>query len=403
MRLLQSLVVAFATARNVRENFIPDKIYVDEMCREKGPGAYTYSSTKCDHYVQCGEKGHAHHVMPCPPGLLYNEDLGWCDYAQNVPPPCGDKPDGKPDDEECSKGDGFYPNQLSCEEYFVCRNGQAMELKCPEKFGFDQVGKICTVDAFVSSYYCHPDKLVYGNPVTTQATAFCEGMHDGNYAHPGFCHGFIKCWSGLGSEFICPNQRIWNNRLKICDHPAFVRDNPCALKESNIEEPEMNALEFCSNKNQEGLFEFPGDCESFAQCYQVDGKIVGAKKDCPTGLVFNADLGICDWPENVSGVCHNGKTPYHGTESIEIPDVNDEVEQIATNAKDFCAQVKIEGTFRDPNDCSVFFVCQSHGRADKFHCPQGLVYNEEKNYCDYADNLKEDDSCWHVNLYSLAV
>ena len=40
----------------------------------------------------------------------------------------------------------------------------------------------------------------------------------------------------------------------------------------------MNALEFCSNKNQEGLFEFPGDCESFAQCYQVDGKIVGAKK-----------------------------------------------------------------------------------------------------------------------------
>ena len=23
---------------------------------------------ECDHYVQCGEKGHAHHVMPCPPG-----------------------------------------------------------------------------------------------------------------------------------------------------------------------------------------------------------------------------------------------------------------------------------------------------------------------------------------------
>ena len=41
----KSLVVAFATARNVRENFIPDKIYVDEMCREKGPGAYTYSAT----------------------------------------------------------------------------------------------------------------------------------------------------------------------------------------------------------------------------------------------------------------------------------------------------------------------------------------------------------------------
>ena len=23
---------------------------------------------ECDHYVQCGEKGQPHHVMPCPPG-----------------------------------------------------------------------------------------------------------------------------------------------------------------------------------------------------------------------------------------------------------------------------------------------------------------------------------------------
>ena len=49
----------------------------------------------------------------------------------------------------------------------------------------------------------------------------------------------------------------------------------------------MNALEFCGEKGEEGLFEFPGDCESFAQCYQMDGKIIGAKK---VSLKINIDV-----------------------------------------------------------------------------------------------------------------
>lgn len=45
------------------------------------------------------------------------------------------------------------------------------------------------------------------------------------------------------------------------------------------------------------------------------------------------------------------------------------------------------------------FRCQSGGRADKFHCPNGTVFNDKKGYCDYADNLQQSDKCYHVNMY----
>jgi len=329
---------------------------------------------------------------------MFNEDLGWCDYAANVPPPCGDKSDGMPDAEQCSKGDGFYPNQLNCEEYFVCRDGQALEMSCPKNFSFDQVGKICTIDEFVSSYFCVPDKMVYGNPVTAQAMAFCDGQEDGHYANPGVCQTFIKCWKNMGSEFACPDNLIWDDRLKICEHPGIVRDDKCMKFADEL--PEMDASELCQ---EEGLFAVPGNCANFVQCYNIDGELVGNEKACPDKLYFNPKIQVCDWPENLeNNECHNGKAPYNPeTDSIVVPDVNNEVEEIAQDANKFCSTMKAEGTFRDPVDCSVFYVCQSGGRSDKFHCPSGTVYNDIKGYCDYADNLNESDHCYHFNMYFL--
>lgn len=399
MRLFGSIAISLAAARNIRDaDFKPDTDHVDAVCKEKGPGAYPYSPTICEYYINCGEPGHIHHVMPCPAGTMFNEDLGWCDYAANVPPPCGQKGDGKPDAAECSKGDGFYPNQLDCGEYFVCRDGQPMDMQCPESFSFDQLGKICTVNAFVSSFYCTPEKMVYGNPVTTQAMAFCAEKEDGYYANPGVCQTFIKCWQKMGSEFACPDNLIWDDRFKICEHPAIVQDEKC-MKFAE-DSPKLDASELCDANGKEGLYPVPGKCANFVQCYNHDGKLVGTEKTCPDKLYFNPDIQVCDWPENLKNSdCHNGKAPFDPKEEIEVP--NDEVNEIAQDASKFCTTVKAEGTFRDPQECGVFYTCQSGGRADKFHCPSGTVYNDTKGFCDYADNLDSNDKCYHVNLYTL--
>ena len=41
----KSALVALVAARDLRDDFKPDKNYVDSVCKEKGPGTYTYSPT----------------------------------------------------------------------------------------------------------------------------------------------------------------------------------------------------------------------------------------------------------------------------------------------------------------------------------------------------------------------
>ena len=42
---------------------------------------------------------------------------------------------------------------------------------------------------------------------------------------------------------------------------------------------------------------------------------------------------------------------------------------------------------RDPADCSVFSQCNGEGGKHSFHCPAGLVFNEEQKVCDWPDNV----------------
>merc|ERR1719391_1332222 len=42
---------------------------------------------------------------------------------------------------------------------------------------------------------------------------------------------------------------------------------------------------------------------------------------------------------------------------------------------------------RDPTDCSVFYKC-NNDEKHKFSCPAGLVFNVDKSFCDWPDNVK---------------
>ena len=39
-----------------------------------------------------------------------------------------------------------------------------------------------------------------------------------------------------------------------------------------------------------------------------------------------------------------------------------------------------------PVDCSKFYVCV-HARPVEMHCPEGLWFNTERNYCDWPENV----------------
>ncbi|XP_072388773.1 probable chitinase 10 [Diabrotica undecimpunctata] len=42
----------------------------------------------------------------------------------------------------------------------------------------------------------------------------------------------------------------------------------------------------------------------------------------------------------------------------------------------------------DPNDCSLFYECDSKGKMQHWPCPLGLFYNSSSNVCDDPNNVE---------------
>ena len=54
--------------------------------------------------------------------------------------------------------------------------------------------------------------------------------------------------------------------------------------------------------------------------------------------------------------------------------------------------IQMEGTRRDPENCAKFSRCMNVGGEFleiTFDCPNGTIYSESKNICDYPDNVPE--------------
>jgi chitinase len=50
-------------------------------------------------------------------------------------------------------------------------------------------------------------------------------------------------------------------------------------------------------------------------------------------------------------------------------------------------ECKEDGTFRDPNDCSKYFICAQGQRFD-FQCPPPLMFNDKSKVCDWPENVE---------------
>merc|ERR1719431_2190692 len=52
---------------------------------------------------------------------------------------------------------------------------------------------------------------------------------------------------------------------------------------------------------------------------------------------------------------------------------------------------RLYGTYSDPEDCGIFWVCQN-GKANRYDCPPGLAYDKESRGCRWADQVAECSS-----------
>jgi len=188
---------------------------------------------------------------------------------------------------------------------------------------------------------------------------------------------------------------------KTTDRPAFTTETTETPKETTktpqvTEKPDtgLSNNEYCKKKG-DGLWASPKSCDSYIQC--VHGGIIAVERKCGSGLLWNPERGYCDWETNV--VCQTvdqtkptDTTTETATDAPTTQNTSKPEKPTTTTVKSDwepnCDGVSQNGYRSYEGDCSKFIQCWN-GRPFVKTCAAGLVWNKERNYCDWKYNVPE--------------
>lgn len=108
--------------------------------------------------------------------------------------------------------------------------------------------------------------------------------------NPYNCSTYFVCDHGHPTEVPCPGDLYFDPILRVCNYQDQVNCNINNL---------MPNLIPCNNGNGTAqYFPNPLDCSSFLVC--DPGSKFATLEYCPGDLLFNPELDVCDYPENVN-------------------------------------------------------------------------------------------------------
>nr|AFD28282.1 chitin-binding protein [Holotrichia oblita] len=354
-------------------------------------------------------------LQECPGDLLFNAVKNVCDWAENVD--CDRSNIGEESTEDssepeseplfaCPDSDSLYiPDKIDCSKYYVCIYGKPVESTCPEGLHYDGTRWICDYPEKVTCGVYGPQECAGNNgndgeePAEPGAGAIgtcpaVNGEVDVLLPDAENCAIFYKCDNGVPVVQDCPDGLLFNAKLDVCDWPENVNcdrssDGEDGESEEEEEEevetpaPGAGAIGSCPAVN--GLVDvLLPDAENCAIFYKCDNG-VPVVQDCPDGLLFNADLDICDWPENVNcdrSSSGGNNSNEDGSISGEVPGTDGD----ATGPLIECpAEDGLYATYiPDKTDCTKFYVCV-HGTPVINSCPEGLYYDGTIWACTYEE------------------
>ncbi|XP_023713845.1 calcium-binding protein P-like [Cryptotermes secundus] len=103
------------------------------------------------------------------------------------------------------------------------------------------------------------------------------------------CSKFVNCWDDVAVESDCPGGLVFNPAAGFCDYSYNVDcGNRPAEKPAPLADKGACPSPF-------GTYRSAASCSVFIVC--VSGTPV--KFDCPQGLNYNDEIGVCDYPYNV--------------------------------------------------------------------------------------------------------
>lgn len=100
-----------------------------------------------------------------------------------------------------------------------------------------------------------------------------------------------------------PDQEYQNNNMEYL--PDQSHENVVEYESLNMDKYNIHPLVGCDDSDHLTLVEY--DCQKFKMC--ANGKLIILS--CPNDLIFDTELKICNFRENVNGPCGNQKPIYY--------------------------------------------------------------------------------------------
>ncbi|VDP46062.1 unnamed protein product, partial [Heligmosomoides polygyrus] len=270
--------------------------------------------------------------------------------------------------------DGFYAEKCSS-DFIYCEQG-----RCPSNLLFDEKKGYCDYP----EEQCTEARAPSEKPLPID----CKGKEDGYYSR-GCTTNFVFCMNGVASLMTCPPSLVFNKNKGYCDYmescsepPASLHTHvaspavpvPLAPAPASTVVPQSPVVDCKGEKNG---YHSKGCTADFIYC--ADG--IASPMTCPPLLVFNEKKGYCDYVENCSA------TPAPAPASRPIAPVPIPAPPAPVHAQ---PPIGPECTGRPSGfyakGCTSEFVYCEEGMAVLMKCPSSLVFNAEKNYCDYPEN-----------------
>lgn len=316
-------LLALASIGAIAATSVCDKCPTDKTCY--------YAATSNTMFIECcnGEE----HVLPCPPTYFWDDAMKSCSPVKPGP---GPSPGPSPPSNICSACpwdiECYFSVSFDDTQFIQCSNGQPVVHTCPTGLVFNADLNVCdwpphitycdtecpnkacirpSPDSYIQYFSC-PAGLQNCPVVNGQQTVFDPKIEacvcrecvklttlsvSGTCSCPGgvstcFYEGktnteFIECCDGTEYPLECPAGYVWNIGSNACVIPGSVDPvHPTSgPTPSNI----------CANCPWDiECYYATSDASKFIQC--SNGKPV--VHSCPSGLVWDNTLHVCDWPSH---------------------------------------------------------------------------------------------------------
>jgi len=187
---------------------------------------YLPDEDQCDKYFECNIKGELKEKL-CPDGFVFDINLEKCDYPVKV------NCTGRPTLQEpqpsvnCTRANGFFawPANISCQNFWDCRNGIAYKQTCPVGVIFDPGLNTCATPDQSTRKECTEGEesfLGFQCPKYSPDSVLRFGNHD-RLPHPDDCQQYFTCLVTGGPRLAnCGRKKVFNNATGQCSDPKNV-------------------------------------------------------------------------------------------------------------------------------------------------------------------------------------